>query len=45
MFPDLGIRRDLPLGVPVAVDVTAPASGNLTFACGMDMLRGSVVVH
>jgi len=45
VFPDLGIRRDLPLGTPVAVDVTAPATGALSFACGMDMLRGSVVVR
>lgn len=45
VFPELDIRRDLPLDVPVAVDVTAPASGRLGFTCGMDMYRGAVVVR
>lgn len=45
VFPDLDIRRDLPLDEPVAVDVTAPASGRLAFTCGMDMYRGAVVVR
>ena len=45
VFPDLEIRRDLPLDEPVAVDVTAPASGRLSFTCGMDMYRGAVVVR
>ncbi len=45
VFPDLPIRRDLPLGEPVAVDVTAPASGRLAFTCGMGMYRGAVVVR
>ena len=45
VFPDLHIRRDLPLGEPVAVDVTAPPSGRLAFTCGMGMYRGAVVVR
>ena len=45
VFPDLDIRRDLPLDEPVAVDLTAPASGRLGFTCGMDMYRGAVVVR
>lgn len=44
VFPDLGIRRDLPLNQPVEVSVTTPASGRLAFTCGMGMMRGSVVV-
>lgn len=44
-FPSLNIRRDLPLNEPVAVDVTMPASGSLAFTCGMNMLRGSIVVQ
>lgn len=43
VFPDLDIRKDLPLNEPVTVDVTMPASGKIAFACGMDMYRGSVV--
>lgn len=45
VFPELDIRRDLPLDEPVAVDVTAPASGRLGFTCGMGMYRGAVVVR
>lgn len=38
------IKRELPLGEPVDVAVTAPQSGELVFACGMDMMHGIVVV-
>jgi plastocyanin domain-containing protein len=45
-FPSLGnMERDLPVGQPVEVAVTAPASGALAFTCGMNMYRGSVVVQ
>jgi len=44
VFKDLGIRKELPLNQDAEVTVTAK-SPELTFACGMDMLRGSVVVH
>jgi plastocyanin domain-containing protein len=36
---------DLPKGKPVEVTVTAPASGEVAFACGMDMFRGVVVAE
>ena len=45
VFPDLDIRRDLPLGEAVAVDITMPASGSVRFTCGMDMYQGSVVAR
>jgi plastocyanin domain-containing protein len=45
VFPDLDIRRDLPLNQPVWVDVTTPASGRLAFTCGMAMYEGAVVVR
>ena len=45
VFPTLGIRKDLPLNQAVAVDLTMPASGSVAFTCGMNMLRGSVVVQ
>ena len=44
VFPALGIRRDLPLNQPVEIVVT-PAAGTITFTCGMDMMRGSVVAR
>ena len=45
VFPSLNIRRALPLNQPVAVDFTPSAAGELTFVCGMNMLRGAVVVQ
>ena len=44
-IPSLNITRDLPLNQSVAVQVHVPPSGQLGFTCGMDMYRGSVVVH
>ena len=35
---------ELPMNKPVDIPVTAPASGKVTFACGMDMFRGTIVV-
>lgn len=36
---------DLPLEKPVKIAVTAPASGQLSFVCGMDMMTGIIVVN
>lgn len=44
VFAALGIRRELPLGKAVTIEFTPP-SGGIAFACGMDMLRGSLVVR
>ena len=38
------IKHMLPLDRPVDVKVTAPPSGELAFACPMQMYRGAVVV-
>src|SRR5689334_8292218 len=40
--PD-GKLVDLPKGTPVDVPVTVPATGEVGFACGMDMYHGAVV--
>jgi plastocyanin domain-containing protein len=45
VFPELGIRRDLPLNEPVAVDIEMPASGRVSFTCGMAMYQGAVVAR
>jgi len=42
--PD-GKLIDLPMGKPVEVAVTVPASGELGFACGMDMFHGAIVAN
>jgi plastocyanin domain-containing protein len=42
--PD-GKLVDLPKGKPVEVAVTVPQSGELAFACGMDMFHGVIVAQ
>jgi len=39
------IEKALPLNQPVEVAVTFPSSGDLTYACGMDMVKGSIHVQ
>jgi plastocyanin domain-containing protein len=38
------VRHMLPVNAPVDVKVTAPKSGELAFACPMNMYRGAIVV-
>ncbi len=45
VFPTLGIRKDLPLNRPVMVDLATSASGSAASTCGMNVLRGWVVVQ
>lgn len=43
--PAAGIKVALPLNQPVTVDLPARSSGSIAFACGMNMLRGQIVVR
>ncbi|MCK6445470.1 MAG: cupredoxin domain-containing protein [Planctomycetes bacterium] len=45
VFPGLGLRRGLPYGERVALDLPALAPGDYSFTCGMNMLRGVVRVR
>jgi len=45
VFASLNIRRDLPLNQPVTIEFTPANTGEVAFACGMNMLRGTVVVQ
>lgn len=45
VFPSLKIQRDLPLNKPVVIEFTLPRSGEIGFACGMNMLKGTIVVQ
>ncbi|HSK70934.1 MAG TPA: cupredoxin domain-containing protein [Pyrinomonadaceae bacterium] len=44
VFPKLNIKKDLPVGETVLVEFTPQEEGELGFTCGMDMLRGKVIV-
>ena len=44
VFPALGIRRELPEGKPVIIQLPDLAPGEYEFKCGMDMIRGTLVV-
>jgi RND family efflux transporter MFP subunit len=45
VFPSLNIKRALPLNEPVVIEFTPSKSGEIAFACGMNMLKGVVVVQ
>lgn len=45
VFPSLKVRRPLPLNQPVDIEFTPDRTGEMTFACGMNMLKGTVVVQ
>lgn len=42
VFPGLNLRVKLPRGERTVVDLPTTATGELKFACGMDMLHGKV---
>jgi plastocyanin domain-containing protein len=42
---DFGIRRDLPLNQPVVVTLTPNKKGEFDFTCGMNMMRGKLIVQ
>ena len=44
IFPDFGIVRELPVGRPVPVEFTPDRAGEFEFHCGMNMVRGRLVV-
>lgn len=44
VFPDLGMKKELLLNQPVAVQVPTDTARTLTFQCGMAMYKGKLVV-
>ncbi len=40
----LDIRHDLPLDKPVVISLTPKSAGEIKYACGMDMVRGVLIV-
>lgn len=45
VIPEYRIRKPLPMGEPVAIELTPTKSGSVRYACGMDMISGVLVVH
>ena len=45
VFPSFGIKKSLPVGETVTVELTPQESGELVFTCGMDMMRGKIIVQ
>jgi len=45
IFGDFGIARDLPAFSSTPIEFTPQKPGEFTFACGMNMVRGKLVVE
>ena len=45
IFGDFGIARDLPAFETTQIEFTPDKAGEFTFACGMNMVRGKLVVE
>ena len=45
VFPKLNVRKKLPVGQTVVVEVTPKEAGELAFTCGMNMYKGALVVQ
>jgi plastocyanin domain-containing protein len=45
VIKELGINQKLPLNQPVTVEFTPTKSGQLRYACGMDMISGVLIVE
>lgn len=45
VFGDFGIVKDLPAFKTTAIEFTPDKTGEFNFACGMNMLRGKLIVE
>ncbi len=45
VFGDFGIARDLPAFKTTVIEFTPEKTGEFTFACGMNMMRGKLIVQ
>lgn len=45
VFGDFGIARDLPAFKTTAIEFTPDKAGEFTFTCGMNMIRGKLIVE
>jgi len=45
VFEQLGIRKKLPFGEPVIVEIPTEKEGVINFTCGMKMLKGKIIIQ
>ena len=45
VFKDLNIRKKLPVGEVVTVNIPTDKSGEINFACGMNMFKGKILIE
>jgi plastocyanin domain-containing protein len=45
VISDAGVREKLPLDKPVTIEFTPQKTGEIRYACGMDMVSGVLVVE
>lgn len=45
VFKDLNIKKKLPVGKVVLVDIPTDKANKFSFACGMDLMKGKIVVQ
>ncbi|HKC87892.1 MAG TPA: efflux RND transporter periplasmic adaptor subunit [Blastocatellia bacterium] len=45
VLAEYNIKRELPLNQPVIVEFTPAKAGEFKFACGMDMIKGKLIVE
>ena len=44
VLPDFGVVKDLPVGRDVSIEITPEKPGEYEFHCGMNMVRGRLIV-
>lgn len=45
VFPDLDIRKKVAANETVSIDIPAQQARTLSFTCGMNMMKGSIVIQ
>ncbi len=45
VFSKLNIKKQLPVGETVLVEISPLESGEISFACGMDMMQGKIIIQ